>query len=273
MAFKLLAGENGFVHVCGHRGHSIGAPENTLAALTATRDNGGTSAEIDVQLTADGEIVLLHDDFLDRTTNGSGLPSAMAWADMRKLDAGSWFHARFKGERIPTLAETAEHAKKLGLGLVTEIKEERQLDRLLDRLAKLLDESDLAEHSVFISFDHTVLDRLKRRAPKVRTEGITHARHVDFVAVARAAKLDSLSIEHAMFRGEDGKKLHDAGVSVRVHIPRPEEFTRYAAVGIDWLPNLRTWIGEGAIDTISGDDVGYIADLVASAGGGSRRSS
>jgi glycerophosphoryl diester phosphodiesterase len=264
--YRLLASENGFVHVCGHRGHSIGAPENTLAALTATREHGGTSAEIDCQLTADGEIVLLHDDFLDRTTSGKGLPSRMNWKDMRQLDAGSWFDRKFSGERVPTLAETAEHAKKLGMVLVIEIKEFVQLDRFLDQLAKLVESSDLADHAVFISFDHTVLVDLKRRAAKVRTEAITHARHVDIVGVARSANVNSLSIEHGMFRAEDGRRLHEAGIAIRVHIPRPEEFNRYAAAGLDWRPELQGWIRDKLLDTISGDDVGFIADLVASAG-------
>jgi glycerophosphoryl diester phosphodiesterase len=270
--YRLLASENGYVHVCGHRGHSIGAPENTLAALTATRENGGTSVEIDCQLTADGEIILLHDDFLDRTTSGKGLPSKMTWKEMRRLDAGSWFDRRFAGECIPTLSETAEHAKKLGLVLVVEIKEVIELGRFLDALARLLETSDLADHAVFISFDHMVLVELKRRVPSVRTEGITHARHADIVAVAKSAKLDSLSIERGMFRRDDAAKLHAAGVAMRVHLPRPEEFNRYAAAGIDFRPEIRGWIADGLIDTISGDDVGFIADLVAAAGSPTRRS-
>ena len=264
--YRLLASENGFVHVCGHRGHSIGAPENTLAALTAVRDNGGTSAEIDIQLTADGEIVLLHDDFLDRTSSGSGLPSRMDWEKMRGLDAGAWFDPRFAGERIPTLAETLDHAKALGLVLVVEIKEFVHVDRMLDRLGEFIGASDIADHAVFISFDHTVLKALKDRVPRARTEGITHARHVDIVGVARMAGVDSLSIEHGMFHADDGRRLHDAGIAIRVHVPPPKEFNRYAAVGMDWRPELRDWIAAGVLDTISGDDVAFVADLVASAG-------
>lgn len=80
---KLLHRETGFVHVCGHRGNSIASPENTLAALTATRTAGRTSSEIDVVLTSDGELVLMHDDFLDRTTNGKGLCSRAPLEDNR----------------------------------------------------------------------------------------------------------------------------------------------------------------------------------------------
>lgn len=259
--FHLLARDTGFVHACGHRGHSIGAPENTIAALDATADQGGTSAEIDIRATADGEIILLHDDFLDRTSDGTGLASNLSLADIRKLDAGSWFAPEFAGEGIPTLDEAAECAAKRGIGLVVEIKEERRVDAFLDALVALIGSSDIADHAVFISFDHTVLKALKARVPKVRTEGITHARHVDFVAVAKAAGLDSLSIERGMFRPEDGKALHDAGVAIRVHVERPKVLARYKAVGEDIGATVSDWIEAGVLDSVSGDDVGFLVGL------------
>lgn len=263
--FKLLVSDNGFVHVCGHRGHSIGAPENTLTALTATRDHGGTSAEIDCMLTADGEIVLMHDDFLDRTTDGSGLVSRATLAEIKALDAGTWFNQRFAGERVPTLVEAFDHARAIGLALVVEIKEFQDTDRLVARLAEILDGSGYADDAIFISFDHVFLKDLKERLPGIRTEGILHARHVDPAGVARAANLDSVSVEHMMFRPEDGAALHDAGVAVRFHLQRPEEHSRYARAGVDVVGDVHGWIAAGVIDTVSGDDVAYLADLVAAA--------
>lgn len=263
--FKLLTSDNGFVHVCGHRGHSIASPENTLAALTATRDEGGTSAEIDVMLTADGEIVLMHDDFLDRTTTGSGLVSSHTLADIRLLDAGASFDLRFRGERVPTLAEALLHAAAIGIGLVVEIKEFQAVDCLIDRLAELAPEMGAAENAIFISFDHTALKTLKQRIPTLRTEGILHARHVDVVAVARSADLDSVSIEHMMFRPEDGHALHAAGIAVRCHLMRPAEYALYRDHGVDLLAAVPAWLAEGAIDTISGDDVAFLAELAGGA--------
>ncbi len=260
--FQLFARDNGFVHVCGHRGHSIGSPENTLAALTATRDNGGTSAEIDCMLTADGEIVVMHDDFLDRTTNGSGLVSQATLAEIRERDAGSWFDPKFSSERVPTLTEAIEHAQEVGIGLVIEIKEFQDTVRLIDALEPILAETGAADRAIFISFDHVVLRTLKERLPGIRTEGILHARHVDLPAVARAAELDSVSIEHMMFRPEDGEALHRADVAVRFHLQRPEEYARYSDRGLDLLADLRGWIASGVIDTISGDDVAFLADIV-----------
>jgi len=261
--YRLLASENGFVHVCGHRGHSIGAPENTLAALRATRQNGGTSAEIDCQLTADGEIVLMHDETLDRTTDGTGLVSKATMSEIRALDAGSWFDARFARERVPTLAETLRLAREIDLALVIEIKEFQQVERLMNRLGEIVAETGGADDAIFISFDHTVLVALKKRFPELRTEGIPHARHADIVAVARSAELDSVSIELDMFQPEDGEALHRAGVAVRVHLHRPQYYARFASLGLDLLAGLRTALAEGKIDTVSGDDVAFLASLVA----------
>jgi glycerophosphoryl diester phosphodiesterase len=261
--FRLLARDNGFVHVCGHRGHSIGAPENTLAALTATRQNGGTSAEIDCMLTADGEIVLMHDDFLDRTTDGSGLVSQASLEAIRSLDAGSWFDPDYAGERVPTLAEAIAHAREIGIGLVVEVKEFQDTSRLVSKLGQVLAETGGADELIMISFDHVFLKGLKERLPGIRTEGIVHARHADLAGVARAANLDSVSVEHMMFQPEDGEALHRAGVAVRFHLQRPDEYARYAAVGIDLLSEPRRWIADGVIDTISGDDVAFLARLAA----------
>jgi glycerophosphoryl diester phosphodiesterase len=259
--FQLLAAENGFVHVCGHRGHSIGAPENTLAALTATRENGGTSAEIDIMLTADGEVVLMHDDFLDRTTDGAGLVSDATIAAIRRLDAGSWFDPAFAGERVPTLGEALEHARKLDLGLIVEVKEFRNMEGMVKELRRIVDRGDFNDTAILISFDHAFLKDLKARLPGIRTEGIVHARHADIVGVARAAGLDSVSIEHEMFRPEDGEALHRAGVAVRFHLQPPAKYVRYSAAGIDLLADARRWIAGGVIDIISGDDVAFLAGL------------
>ena len=270
--FRLLARDNGFVHVCGHRGHSYAAPENTLAALTATRDNGGTAAEIDCMLTADGEIVVMHDDFLDRTTNGSGLVSKATTEEIKRLDAGSWFDKRFAGERVPTLSEALRHAHEIGIGLVVEVKEFQRLDPLVARLAEILADTGGADRAIFISFDHTFLKSLKERLPGIRTEGITHARHADIVGVARAADLDSVSIEHMMFHREAGEALHRAGIAIRFHLQRPEEYARYADQGIDLIADVRGWIAEGLINSISGDDVGFLADLASGGKAGKRKS-
>jgi len=262
---RLLASENRFVHVCGHRGDCMRAPENTLAALRAAGEAGATSCEIDIVLTRDDEIVLAHDLLLDRTTDGRGPIGDHDLAAIRKLDAGSWFSPDFAGEPLPTLAETLAFARETPLGLVIEIKERRRVGRLIERLARLLDESGGLDDVIVISFDHPDLLRVRERIAGVRTEGITHARHADPVGVARSARLDSLSIELPRFHPDDAAALHAAGVAIRCHLPPPAKLARLAGYGLDPLPEVRQWLAAGLIDTVSGDDVAFLAELVAGA--------
>jgi glycerophosphoryl diester phosphodiesterase len=146
---------------------------------------------------------------------------------------------------------------------VAEIKERQRIPRLIERLAALLAETGALDEVVLISFDHVDLRRAKDIIPGIRTEGITHARHADPVGVARAAGLDSLSIELERFDPEDARALHAAGIALRCHVPPPQQLAHLQHYGIDPLPDLQASLAAGLIDTLSGDDVTFLADLVA----------
>jgi glycerophosphoryl diester phosphodiesterase len=266
MPFSFLAREAGRVHVCGHRGYSLCYPENTLPAFEAARGAGATTVEIDVVLTADGEPVVLHDLTLDRTTDGAGFVADATLDRVRELDAGVQFHPRFAGTRVPTLAEVVDWATRHGMGLVLEIKEVERPDLAVDRVAGVVDATGAADRVVVISFDHMVLKRAVERHPGLRTEAITHARHADIVGVLRTCGASSVSIELDMFHPDDARALHDAGFSNRVHLPRPEALVPYWRGGRDIVPRVAEWIADGLIDTVSGDDVPFIARLVERAG-------
>ncbi|WP_104190626.1 glycerophosphodiester phosphodiesterase family protein [Cryobacterium sp. Y82] len=113
-----------------HRGASQSTPENTLAAFRAGTDQGADLIEIDVQRSADGELVVIHDTNLARTTNAEDLfPDRAPWnvgdftaAEMQTLDAGSWKGAQFTGEKLPTFAEAIEVIRKSRSGMLLEIK-------------------------------------------------------------------------------------------------------------------------------------------------------
>jgi glycerophosphoryl diester phosphodiesterase len=144
-------------HVIGHRGAAAHAPENTLAGFRNAKFLGCAWVEFDVRLTADNEPVVCHDDRLDRTTSGRGRISKQPLADLRRLDAGSWFDMSFASERIPTLSEALLCCGEVGLGANVEIKAERGrgpttagavascLARLADRLPPILISSFLAD--------------------------------------------------------------------------------------------------------------------------------
>jgi glycerophosphoryl diester phosphodiesterase len=108
--------------VIGHRGAAGEAPENTLASIRKARELGATWIEFDVKLTKDGHPILFHDDCLERTTDGRGAVAATTLAEIRRLDAGSWFGAAFRGEPVPTLEQALALCAELGLGINVEIK-------------------------------------------------------------------------------------------------------------------------------------------------------
>jgi glycerophosphoryl diester phosphodiesterase len=106
----------------GHRGAKASAPENTLAGIRQARREGATWVEFDVKLTADGHAILMHDDTLDRTTDGTGPVRAKRLDELRTFDAGVRFGAAWRGERIPTLAEALAVLAELDMGFNLEVK-------------------------------------------------------------------------------------------------------------------------------------------------------
>ncbi|MBI2422663.1 MAG: hypothetical protein HYV27_07525 [Candidatus Hydrogenedentes bacterium] len=112
---------DGAVDVIGHRGASAYAPENTLAAFELAKRQGADWFELDCALTQDEEIIVIHDDDLERTTQGTGLIEDHTLAELKKLDAGAWFDPAFAGEPLPTLRESLAMAKGR-IGVYVEVK-------------------------------------------------------------------------------------------------------------------------------------------------------
>ncbi|HTS22006.1 MAG TPA: glycerophosphodiester phosphodiesterase [Casimicrobiaceae bacterium] len=113
---------------CAHRGAGKLAPENTLAAMRVGFEHGYRMVEFDVKLSADGVAFLLHDDTLDRTTDGRGPAGAQPWSALSRLDAGSWHSRAFAGEALPTFAAVAQWATAHGVACNVEIKPMPRLD-------------------------------------------------------------------------------------------------------------------------------------------------
>lgn len=111
----------GAIDVIGHRGAAAYAPENTLASFIKAEEANADWFELDVQLSKDGEVVVMHDDSVDRTTNGHGKVRDLTLYELKQLDAGSWKAPEFAGERIPTLSQCLDYAK-YKCGVYIEIK-------------------------------------------------------------------------------------------------------------------------------------------------------
>ncbi len=146
--------------VIGHRGACGYAPENTLESLKTAADLGVKWVEVDVKLTADNVPVLLHDETLDRTTNGHGPLALTDFESLRALEAGSWYGESFAGIKIPTLEEALALLIDHGMGLNLEIKpcpgrEKETAEIVLDEISRIWDDH---ENILISSFQHVCLE-------------------------------------------------------------------------------------------------------------------
>ncbi len=154
--------------VIAHRGASGNAPENTLAAFKKAVALGATFIETDLQLSRDARFVAIHDATVNRTTNGQGAVHEMTLADLRRLDAGSWFGSEFAGERIPTLEEIFEFSKKNDVVFYLEIKPVGSWGGEHALIGALRESGEIAR-TVVISFDAAILLSLRNIEPTLMT--------------------------------------------------------------------------------------------------------
>ena len=154
--------------VIAHRGASGHAPENTLAAFKRAVAMGATFIETDLQMSRDARLVAIHDATLNRTTNGEGLVHDMTLADLRRLDAGSWFGSEYAGERIPTLEEILAFSKKNDVVFYLELKPQGSWGGE-HALIGALRESGEIPRAVVISFDAAVVLNLRKIEPTLMT--------------------------------------------------------------------------------------------------------
>jgi len=146
--------------IIGHRGARNYAPENTLESIHTAADMGVKWVELDVKLTKDSVPIIMHDDDLDRTTNGHGPVAEINFGDLCNLEAGSWFSESFSGVKIPTLEEAIEVILARGLGVNLEIKpcagrEVETAEVMLDQISQIWDDRD---RLLISSFSHVSLE-------------------------------------------------------------------------------------------------------------------
>ncbi len=155
-------------NIIAHRGASGHAPENTTASVLKAIEMKADHIEIDVQQSKDGKVVVIHDNSLDRTTNGTGDILNFSCDELKKLDAGSWFDSRFKGEKIPLLEEVAEIVKGKA-GLIVEIKNGSEFYPDIEKnVWDTIKRTGLEDNAVISSSRITVLSKIKSIAPEAR---------------------------------------------------------------------------------------------------------
>lgn len=153
-----------------HRGASAVAPENTMPAFIEALNQGADAIECDLQFTRDGVPVVIHDDFLHRTTNGYGNVNDYSLKELKKLDAGSWFHKKYSGVTIPSLEEVLEWLKTNQLGINIELKSTSdEKHKFEEKILNLLKQYHMKERSIISSYDVRVLQKFRKLDPKIET--------------------------------------------------------------------------------------------------------
>lgn len=159
--------QKGKMMVAGHRGDCYNYFENTMPAYQMAMDAGADMVETDVHLTKDGVLILMHDDTVDRTTNGTGLIREKTFAEMRELNAGS----KYEPQQVPTLEELLQLLADTNVTLNLEIKEyhipgnEEKCDECIEKCVELIEKYNFSDRMVFNSFDAYVLQYIADHYP------------------------------------------------------------------------------------------------------------
>ena len=225
----------------GHRGYPAKFPENTLAAFEGAIQDGCDMIELDVTLTKDRKVVVIHDDTLDRTTTGKGPVRGHTLEAIKALDAGSWFDARFAAERVPELSEVM----KLTAGrcmLNIEIKEsafeaDYPVDAIEHQVVKLVKTSGGIDRVIISSFDKRILERIAAMdAPPAVAYISDQGADKGLVEMLLAIKAFSWHPRFTVLTRDQVNMLHAAGLKIFPWtINTRAEAEKVLALGVDGL--------------------------------------
>jgi glycerophosphoryl diester phosphodiesterase len=222
--------------VIAHRGFSGAAPENTISAVSAAIDVGADMVEVDVTLSADGRIVVIHDEDLDRTTNGSGRVSGFTLGELQVLDAGGWFDPSFAGERIPTLEEVFAVVKGRIL-INVEIKSEAVDRGIVERVASAIRTLGMVDQTVVSSFSPAALSEMHLAAPEIQTAVLYNREYhegQDAVEIVTGLNARAFNIKRQRLTRAMRRRCGEHGIPIAVYtVNEPRRMRRLVSKGID----------------------------------------
>lgn len=198
--------------IIAHRGASRAAPENTLAAMKKAMELGADYSEIDVCQTKDGQVVLMHDEELERTTGQKGLIWEYTLAELKEFEAGSWFSKEFRGEPIPTLREVMQLVRgKMNLNI--EIKVFGKAPGIAQKVVDVIRAENFRNECMVTSFDREIIEEVKIIAPELMTGFIFDENYQGNVF---DGNWDALSCDRQILDKELVKRAKESGKKVYV---------------------------------------------------------
>jgi glycerophosphoryl diester phosphodiesterase len=241
--------------VAAHRGGALLWPENSLTAFRGALALGADLVELDVHLSRDGEVVVIHDPTLERTTTGRGAVRDLTWAELRGVTL------RGTPEPIPRLRDVLELIAPSRAGLLVEIKvgpDRAPYPGIEQRVLALLSELGVLDRTTVMAFEWEILGRLRAQSARVRLTGLLGERGAARLggALAAAARLrtlgaNDLGLEHTLLTAEVAAAARAAGLTIGVWtVNQPADLARALAAAVDYVttdrPDLALTLRSGA---------------------------
>ncbi len=233
---------DGRMRVIAHRGFSGKAPENTLSAFQKAIEIGADMFELDVLLSRDGKLVVIHDATLDRTSNGTGKVADYSLAELSELDAGTWFSAEFEGEPIPTLEEVLKLAKEkilVNIEIKTEAVTNEAGGGIVEKALDLVRASGMGDQVVISSFDPRALAQARELDPGIHTASLFNRRLQKGMSpreVMDEVGSRGFNLSHKIVNASIVEECHAVGRPVAVYtVNEVEKMKELLELGVDAL--------------------------------------
>ncbi|RUO29615.1 glycerophosphodiester phosphodiesterase [Aliidiomarina soli] len=236
-----------------HRGASIDAPENSLAAIEKAIEQGADYIELDVQQTADGVLVLLHDRDLLRVAGDQRAIWDISYAELAQLDAGSWFAPAFAAEQVPTLAEAVELMRGRAR-LYLEVKTSPAMPTLVEDTVAALQQLEFVDDTLIAALSPRVLDQVRELEPDLRTSLLVHTA----IGAFTRQPYDALSLRDAVTGPAELRAARSGGYQLHVWtVNNSSDMHRYMDMGVDGiitdLPALLSEVQQERADLSAGE--------------------
>lgn len=227
-----------YPRIVAHRGGGKLAPENTLAAIDVGARFGHAMIEFDAKLSRDGQIFLLHDDTLERTSNGWGVAGRLTWDELLKVDAGGWYSGEFKGEKLPLLSEVAQRCRQHAIMANIEIKPTTGADAetgsVVALAARALWQGMTAP--LLSSFSIEALEAAQQSVPELPRGLLLDAWRDDWRALASRLGCVSLHLNHRLLDEARVAQIKSAGLRILVYtVNDPQRAALLLSWGVDCI--------------------------------------
>ena len=266
--FNFHQAKNGIILANTHRGYCSVYPENTMPAFEGALAAGTHCIEIDVMLSSDDEIMVIHDYSIDRTSNGTGFVDQLTCEELLTFDFGIKFGKDFEGTKIPLFSEVLNWAISNNVGLIVEAKQRTRQDVFVKEFVQLINATPNALAFIqLLSFDHTLINKVKPLLPEIALQVVTIERYNDQVDAVLRSNASCVCCEYEFSHIDDLRAYKAAGLGVRLYIHAFEDGVETMELyrrkfGVDAEIDILHWMREGLIDILSHDDVPYMVSLI-----------